>query len=102
MTMTSSSEQQQRAKTLLEQTDRLLSLLAVDVSGAATRDPAQKPWNALPPAFRLAANAYDRLALAEKGIANRIHWERTKEKDGRNGDDLMKLLWDLLKEMKLC
>jgi len=98
----SSTEREQYAGILVEQTNRLLSILAVDVSGAARRDPTQKPWNTLSPVFRLAADAYDQLALAEKSITNRVNWERTKDKDGRSGDDLMKLLWDLLKELGVC
>jgi len=74
--------------------------LAVDVSNVPLRDPAHIAWNGRPAVFRLAADAYDKLAEAEKKIKDPVRWERMTEKDGRNGDELMKRLWTLLEEIK--
>jgi hypothetical protein len=101
--MTNTDEQEQRAQILVEQTDRLLALLPVDVSSVPIREPTHIAWTGKPAVFRLAADAYDRLAQAEKQTQTadrRTIWERTKEQDGRTGDDLMKLLWALLEEIK--
>jgi len=94
------NEQEQYAKILVEQTDRLLSLLAVDVSNVPIRDPDHTAWKKWPSVFRLAADAYDRLAEANKKIKDPVLWERTMTTEKRNGDDLMKRLWDFLEEIK--
>ena len=94
--MTNSSEQEYRAKVLVEQTDRLLTILHVDVSNLPKRDPAHLAWRGRPAVFRLAADAYDKLAEADKKTKDRVLWERTMEKDGRNGDELMKRWWAIL------
>jgi hypothetical protein len=93
------SDQEQLAKILVEQSDRLLSTFAVDVSHVPVRDPAHIAWSGRPSVFRLAADAYDKLAEAKKTVSP-VLWERTTEKDGRNGDELMTRLWDLLVEIK--
>ncbi len=97
--MMNSTEQEQSAKILVEQTDRLLAILAVDVSNVLIRDPLHPAWCGRPSVFRLAADAYDRLAEADKKTRDRVLWERTTEKDGRNGDELMRRLWALLREV---
>jgi hypothetical protein len=86
--MTNTSEQEQRAKILVEQSDRLLGILGVDVSNVPIRDPAHTAWSGRPSAFRLAADAYDKLAEADKKTNDRVLWE------------LMKRLWALLEEVK--
>jgi hypothetical protein len=48
MSMETTEEQRQRAEILIEQADRLLVKLAVDVSEVPTRDPTQGPWRCLP------------------------------------------------------
>jgi hypothetical protein len=93
-------EQEQEAKILIEQADRLIGLFAIDVSGVPPYDPAQKPWNASP-LFSRAAHAYDQLAAAEKKT-DRVKWERTKETHGRTAGDVMQRLWDLLEEIRRC
>jgi hypothetical protein len=96
--MTKLQDQEQQARILIEQTKRLIGLLAIDVSGVPQYDPTKKPWNGSV-LFAEAAHAYDQLAAAEKK-ANRVTWERTKEADGRTADDVMQRLWDLLQEIR--
>lgn len=97
--MTNLHEQEQRAQILVEQTDRLLTIFDVDLSSVSLRDPAHTAWAANPAVFRLAADAYDKLAQAQK-LIDPVLWERTTERNGRNGDELMKLLWALLEEIR--
>jgi hypothetical protein len=91
-------EQEQEARILIEQADRLIGLFAIDVSGVPPYDPTQKPWDASP-LFSRAAHAYDQLAAAEKKT-DRVKWERTKEADGRMAADVMEHLWELLEEIR--
>lgn len=96
--MSKIEEQEQEAKPLIAQTNRLIGLLAVDVSNVPSYDPTKKPWNASP-LFTQAAHAYDQLAAAEKKT-DRVTWERKKETDGRTADDVMQRLWKLLEEIR--
>jgi len=97
--MTNTEEQEQRAQIFVEQADRLINRLAIDASGVATRNATQTPWEKRPIVFRLAADAYDQLAFAQK-TTDRVVWERTNE-DGRSGDELMARLWGLLEEIRV-
>jgi hypothetical protein len=85
-------EQEQLTQILANQSDRLISKLAVDVSSV----PTYQTYSRL---FRLLADAYDRLAFAEKKT-DPLVWEQTTV-DGRNGAYLMKLLWDVRQEIRL-
>jgi len=99
--METSEEQQQRAKILIEQADRLLAKLPVDISEVAIRDLTQEPWRSTPSVVARAEDAYDRLTQAQKRIKDRTVWDRTKEEvSGRTGDDIMQCLHELHEEIK--
>jgi len=98
--MKATEEQQQRAKILTEQADRILIKLAVDVSEVPIRDPTKEPWCSQPSIVAGAEDAYDRLTCAEKRTKDRTVWERTKEADGRTADDIMQRLHQLREEIK--
>ncbi len=84
-------ELERSAQVLANQTERLIHRLGVDVSGAET-------FSKYSPAFRQAADTYERLALAEKRT-KRVKWERTTV-DGRDGAYLMKCLWEVREKLR--
>lgn len=84
-------ELEQYAGVLADQADSLIRLLDVDVSAAET-------YSTFSLSFRQAADAYERLALAERR-ADLIAWERTRVV-GRSGPELMDRLWKVREELR--
>jgi hypothetical protein len=80
-----------QTKILVDQADRLIAILALDVS---TAEKAPKGS----PAFRRSSDAYHRLTLAQNK-SDSVAWERTRV-DGRDGDELMRLLWDVREKLR--
>jgi len=76
---------------LSEQAERLIRDLGVNVSDAET-------FSRLSSSFRLAANAYERLAMARRRT-DQVKWERTTA-DGRNGTEIMSGLWKVREELR--
>ena len=95
----SPEDREERARILVGQAGLLIRRLGVDVSGVETRNPAQEPWRSRPQILHLAADAYDQLAFAERKT-DPVLWERTTEEHGRNGDEIMRRLWELLVEVR--
>ncbi len=84
-------ELERHAGVLANQADRLVRKLVVDVSKVPTHSRCS-------PAFRQAADAYERLARAGRA-ADRVAWERTAV-DGRNGAEVMDRLWKVREELR--
>ena len=78
-------------RAVADHADRFIRSIGVDVSEAA-------PSSVGSTAFRVAGDAYQRLALAKKKLDPAV-WARTKVSH-RSGDDLMAQLWVLQKELK--
>ncbi len=85
------AEDQRKAQVLAQQADCLIGKLNVTVSDAET-------FQTGAPEFRLAADAYERIAKASKR-ADSVAWERTAV-DGRNGDELMERLWQVREALR--
>jgi hypothetical protein len=84
-------ELERYAGVLADQADRLIRLLGVDVSGAET-------FSTHSPAFRRAADAYERLTLAQN-MPDCVTWERATS-DGRCGAEIMGRLWKVREELR--
>ena len=79
------------ANTLADQSDRFVAQLDVDVSAAET-------FNDRPGAFRIAAEAYERIALAEK-TADPVQWSQALNIETRSAKEIMDRLWDVRQEL---
>ena len=84
-------ELEQHARVLADQADHLILQLGLAVSDA-------EMFSKYSSAFRQAADAYERLALAEKRT-DQVAWERTMV-DGRNGLELMDGLWKVREALR--
>ena len=84
-------ELEHQARVLSDQADRLIRQLGVDVSDAEI-------FSKYSLVLRQAADAYERLALAEKRT-NQVAWERTMV-DGRNGAETMDRLWKIRQALR--
>jgi hypothetical protein len=95
-------EQELRAKRLVEQADRLLKALPVDVSNVPQRDPLLPPWKGRPVVFVEAVNTQDQLDEARKQMvaADKLKmWGETKEEDGHDGESMIRRVAEFLKEL---
>lgn len=90
--MNQKERDEQEAKILTEQADKLVAQVAADVSDAETYTKGSE-------AFRLVANAYERIALAEKRT-DAAAWFRTPNVDGRTAKEIMDRLWALRERLK--
>jgi hypothetical protein len=87
------NELEQEVRILVDQADRLIRQLGVDVSKAATSSMYSD-------AFRQIFHAYERLAEARKQLIEQaVLWER-ETVDGRNGEELMRRLWCVREKLR--
>jgi hypothetical protein len=89
---TEGQELEQSARILADQADRLVSQLAVDVSSAESFVVGSSE-------FCAAANAYERIALAER-TADPAEWYKATFVDGRTSREIMDRLWDVREQLR--
>lgn len=87
----SDADLEREAKILAEQANRFVAQFAVDLSSAETFPSGSD-------GFRTAADAYERIALAEKTVDS-AEWSKDENVDGRSAKDLMDRLWDVREEL---
>jgi hypothetical protein len=91
MATKSYAELEREARILAEQADRLVSQFSIDLSNPEryTRGSA---------GFRVAADAYERIALAETKV-DPAEWFRANNVDGRSAKEIMDRLWKVREEL---
>ena len=85
-------ELEREARILADQADRFISQFAIDVSDAET-------FAGRSEAFRTAADAFERIALAEKRV-DQAAWYRAANVNGRTSKDIMDRLWNVRTELR--
>lgn len=86
------AELEREALILADQAERFIKQFSVDVSSA-------EQWTKGSQAFRTAADAYERIALAEKTVSQ-PDWYKAENIDGRTARDIMDRLWDVREELR--
>ncbi len=86
-------ELEDSAHYVAELADKMIQQLDVSVDDAETFPKGS-------PAFRVAANAYERLALAQKR-ADPERWKKARvAKKGKTGHDLLETLWKIREALR--
>jgi hypothetical protein len=85
MTTNDTEQLEQEARILADQADRFVSRFSLDLSRAET-------FSGRSEGFRVAADAFERIALAEKTV-NASEWFQATNVDGRSVNEIMDRLW---------